>query len=1520
MQIIDEVISGGGEMGALMRRHDWASSVLGPLEHWPTSLRSALSICLSTPYPIAIYWGERLALLYNDAWSPILGQKHPQALARAAHEVWPEIWDVIGPQFERLLATGISTREQDQLLPMHRHGYVEECYFDYSFGAIRGEAGQVAGVFNAVIETTYRVINERRTAFLRDLAQRAIQAASDQEVCRIAAEAMAHDPQDLPFALVYLRDEGTGDHLVAASCGLDGPVVDAIRRQAADVVGPWPFAATQASGVVTLVDRLPPPLRPGHLGPWPESAHAAAVTSLGVPGQGLVGWLVSGVSARRALDDAYRAFVATTADHIAKAIGNARAYEQARRRAEALTELDRAKTEFFSNVSHEFRTPLTLMLGPIDDSLRDRIEPLPPRQRERQELIQRNGMRLLRLVNTLLDFSRIEAGRARATFAPADLAALTADLASAFRSTVESAGLDLVIDCPPLPEPVHVDRDLWEKIVLNLLSNAFKHTFAGSIAVRLRAASGQVELRVADTGVGIAPDQIPRLFERFHRVHGARSRSHEGSGIGLALVQELVRLHGGAVRVDSQVDRGSTFLVTVPLGTAHLPADHVAAAPAQPSRMPQPVSAFVGEAGRWRSDDHTAAAHAVHGGEGRIILADDNADMRDYVRRLLQARWAVEAVADGAAALAAARREPADLILSDVMMPGLDGFGLLRAVRADPRLRETPVVLLSARAGEEAGIEGREAGADDYLTKPFTAHELIARVAVQIRQRRERDEVTRELRSTLARLSLAQLTANVGVWELDPSVPAVTLSPEAADLFGFRRDLTPDEALRESFRRIHADDAPTVQAKLDEAVATGDLVTIDYRFRHPDLGERWLMSRARQIRPAGEPPLLIGVTVDVTERMRAEVVLRESEERFRQMADTAPVMVWVTEGDGRCTYLNRGWYEFTGQTVKAGLGSGWLDAVHPDDRAESERIFREANERRRAFRTEYRLRRHDGVYRWAINSAAPRLGPAGEHLGYIGSVLDITERRDMEETLRHEKERWRVLAEAMPHLVWTCDATGYCDYVSQQWIDFTGVPAETQYGSGWIQQVHPQDRPRLMQAWTTAVASASLFDIEFRIRRHDGAYRWFKTRAVPSRDADGGILRWYGSNTDIQELKQAQVSALESERRLALAIEGSGIATWDIDLMTGTAVWSPSHFALLGYPPTVAPTREAWRSRVHPDDLRRVEDAMLEAGRSNTRFQAEYRIVRADDQRVRWLTSLGIVVAEHGVPARFIGVLADVTDRKETELTLAAQADELRRSNAELEQFAYVSSHDLKEPLRMVTQYMDLLQRRYAATLPEQARKFVDQAMHGATRMQQLIEDLLNYSRAGRALDRMEPIDVAETVHEVCGILAVEIERSRAQIAIGPLPRLAFERSKLAQLFQNLISNAIKFRAKDRAPHVRVDAQRRDGFWEFGVADDGIGIDPANAQRIFDVFQRLHSRSDYAGSGIGLAICKRIVEQHGGRIWVESVPGKGSRFRFTLPAALERDAAVIDDVSGTRTVPVADPDGETQTAHSGAEP
>ncbi|PYQ57101.1 MAG: hypothetical protein DMF53_23605, partial [Acidobacteria bacterium] len=731
---------GGGEMGARMRAVDWAQTSLGPAEQWPQSLKTAVRIMLTSRQAMFVWWGDELINLYNDAYKAIVGGKHPEALGQPAAVVWREIWDQIRPRAESAMRRNEGTYDEALRLIMERNGYPEETYYTFSYSPVPNDQEGTGGILCANTDDTQRIVGERQLALLRELAARTADARTFDEACTRSARALETNPYDLPFALLYLIAPDQRRVFLAGTAGIgrDHPAVPAT----ADLDGEssWPFAKVARTHETLVIDL--PQASFGELpaGAWGRPPRQAVAVPIAPSGQtGKAGILIAGLNPFRLFNDGYRGFIDLVSAQIAASIANAQGYEEERRRAEALAELDRAKTAFFSNVSHELRTPLTLMLAPLDEILAAPEGEALPESRELLTVVRRNGQRLLKLVNNLLDFSRLEAGRVQAVYEPVDLAAYTAELASQFRAAIEKAGLRLIVDCPPLPEPVFVDRDMWEKIVLNLLSNAFKYTLDGEIAVSLRAAGDAAVLAVRDTGTGIPAAELPSLFNRFHRVEGARGRTQEGTGIGLALVAELARLHGGTAGVESVYGEGSTFTVAIPLGRGHLPADHVGAARTLSSTA-LGADPFVEEALRWLPGEaFPLAMEAAAGtprtaapGDGprpRILLADDNADMRDYVRRLLAAAYDVAAVADGEAALRAIARRRPDLVLTDVMMPNLDGFGLLKALREDPERAAIPVILLSARAGEEARVEGLEAGADDYLIKPFSARELLARVA-----------------------------------------------------------------------------------------------------------------------------------------------------------------------------------------------------------------------------------------------------------------------------------------------------------------------------------------------------------------------------------------------------------------------------------------------------------------------------------------------------------------------------------------------------------------------------------------------------------------------------------------------------------------------------------------------------------------------------------------------------------------------------------------------------------------------
>jgi PAS domain S-box-containing protein len=886
---VADFLSGGGELGALMRSTDWASTPLGRVETWPQALRTAVRIVLTSRQPMFVWWGDQFVNLYNDAYCSILGGKHPWALGKPAREVWREIWDQVEPRARAAISEDKGTYDEALLLIMERHGYPEETYYTFSYSAVPNPEGGAGGIFCANTDDTQRIVGERQLALLRELATETADARTIEDACRSAARSLEIGDRDLPFALIYLSSDNSLYRL-SGNVGM-APGHPAAPAELSADSAIWPIEEAVRTNASVLVEQLNPAWKDLPAGAWhkpPVKAAVVPISSLGHAGRN--GVLIAGLNPFRVFDDQYRGFLQLVAGQIAAAIGNAQAYEEERKRAQVLAELDRAKTTFFSNVSHEFRTPLTLMLGTLEELLGRPAEKADPADRNLAEVAHRNGLRLLKLVNTLLDFSRIQAGRVEALYEPVDLARYTEDLASSFRSAMERAGLKFTVRCEPLREPAYVDRDMWEKIVLNLLSNAFKFTFEGEVEISLLASADgkSAELKVRDTGTGIPAEELPRLFERFHRVEGALGRTHEGTGIGLALVQELVKLHEGALAVESEPGKGSVFSVAVPFGAAHLPSGQIGLQRPPANNAARPDS-FVEEALHWLPEDGSApamlpdlppapaAAPHVNDMRPSVILADDNADMREYLKRLLSQSYDVRAFSNGASALAAAREYPPDLVLSDVMMPELNGFELLDALRSGSKTGAVPVILLSARAGEEAKVEGLGAGADDYLIKPFSARELLARVDTHIRLAEVRRKAAQEVRQSDLRFRRL-FEANIfGVAVADFSGQVFDANDAYLKLTGYTRgDL--EAGLINGVRMTPEEYAGVNQRAIEELRATGVCTAFEKEYFRKD-SDRVPILMGAALLSEGEPGpnRFVSYCLDLTERKKIETQLRQTQ-------------------------------------------------------------------------------------------------------------------------------------------------------------------------------------------------------------------------------------------------------------------------------------------------------------------------------------------------------------------------------------------------------------------------------------------------------------------------------------------------------------------------------------------------------------------------------------------------------------------------------------------------------------------
>jgi PAS domain S-box-containing protein len=663
----------------------------------------------------------------------------------------------------------------------------------------------------------------------------------------------------------------------------------------------------------------------------------------------------------------------------------------------------------------------------------------------------------------------------------------------------------------------------------------------------------------------------------------------------------------------------------------------------------------------------------------------------------------------------------------------------------------------------------------------------------------------------------------------------------------------------------------------------------------------------------GGLPLFTSYLRDIGDRRRGEEALRASEERLRFILGSMPQMIFTARADGTVDYLNPQWVEYTGLSFDELRDWGWMQSVHPNDVAETGRAWQHALDTGEPYRFEQRLRGADGAYRWHLSRATPQRDAAGRIVMWIGVNTDIDDARRLRDELRASEERYRFLAETLPALVWSSTPEGHRDYHNHRWEEYTGLPAEASGGDGWVNCLHPDDRPRSLERWQRALDTGTKYQTEHRLRRADGVYRWFLAQAVPMWGADGEVLRWFGTATDIDDQKRLQHELRHSLDRFRALTEAMPQLVWTTD-PTGRVDYLNKRWMEYTGLTLEQAQAEAGQSVIHPDDLEQVNKVWVEAVAGGAdQFVAEYRLRRAADGLYRWHLASGMPVRdEHGgvllwvgaatdidaqkrqaetlerlVAARTTALRQEVEERRRAEELLRATGAELERSNGELEQFAYVASHDLQEPLRKIQAFGDRLKIKNGDHLGDQGKDYLDRMLSSAARMSQLINDLLTFSRVTTKSQPFAPADLSAVAAGVLSDLEVRITQTGGAVDVGPLPTIDADPLQMRQLLQNLIANALKFHRAGVPPVVTVrgEVQQTGGrpTCRLTISDNGIGFDEKYLDRIFQVFQRLHGRYEYEGTGVGLAICRKIVERHGGEITATSVPDQGATFIITLP-------------------------------------
>lgn len=1377
----ENFLQGGGITGQLIRSKDWTKTPLGAPAFWPESLKICVRIILTSSQPMFVWWGNELINIYNDAYISIVGGKHPESLGIPAYEVWKEIWHEIGPRVKTVMHDNTGTYDEALLLLMERNGYTEETYYTFSYSPVPGTDGTTQGIICANTDDTQRIIAGRQLQTLRELAKNLFNITNNTDIYKRTLESLSGNPQDFPFVVLYeISDDGqllklTGKTPENLPEAMAFPEID-MRERANELPE---LSETIATGKFTNVLNLIKRFGEIPTTVWDRSPdNALLIPIMQTNHKFPFALLCVGINPYRLLDDNYNAFFNLVADQIGTALTNAYAFKQERKRAESLAEIDKAKTLFFSNISHEFRTPLTLMLGPIEEMINNDGKNVDA-DRFNLEIAHRNAIRLLRLVNALLDFSRIESGRAKAKFQSVDLGILTRDIVSSFRSLMEKAGLQLVTTIE-LSSEVYVDKEMWEKIILNLLSNAFKYTLKGTVSVSLFEVQKQVVLEVTDTGCGIPESEIKHLFERFHRVKNAVGRSYEGSGIGLSLIKELVKQHGGNISATSIEGKGTTFKVTIPLGKEHLPIDQMVE---NTSIQDDIISNyFVEEAERFLSDK-TANTETTETLEKKptVLIVEDNLDMRDYISKLLEKEYKVIVTSNGQQALQQISKGLPNLVISDIMMPVMDGIELMTTLKSKPNTKKIPIILLSARSGEEAKIEGYNLGADDYLVKPFSAKELLARVRSQIRIANSRDHIDKQIHNLFLQAPIALCILR------GPQMIVETANDNMLEIWGKSYEEVVDkpifkglpDAANQGFEELLFNVYHTGKTFIAEELPiklkrNGEEQKIYVKFVYQALYD--------------EENNISGVMVladDITERVTFRKKIESSELRYKLAIDAAEI----------------GSFEWNIETS---------DFVYTERLA---KIF--------GFGVATNLKQCD---------FSARIHP--EDLGIRAEA--------------HQKAIKNGLLFYEARVIWPNNEIHWLRLNGK--IVFENDKPSKMYGTALDITDHKTQSAILEQK--VADRTQNLIRKNEQLKKSEERYQRMTEEvqdyAILLLDKTGIILNWNKGAEKIKGYKEKEIIG--------------------------------KHIEIFYLP---------------EDQKNRLPYHLINQATEHGRAIHEGYRIRKDGSIFWGSITLTALHDKNDNVIGFSKVTRDLTERKIAEDKLYKYNAELQFQNKELEQFAYVASHDLQEPLRKIQMFADLLEKNIGNQ--ELSNMYFGKINSSAARMTELIKAVLNYSRLSKSEQQFEETSLNDVLQNVLVDFELLIDEKKAIINYPALPVIDAIPLQINQMFSNLLGNSLKF--SENVPEITISCQKVShneipfnnnlqtdtSYLELIFSDRGIGFDQVYADKVFTIFQRLHDRFTYSGTGIGLALCKRIVENHAGYIAVKSKPKEGTSFFIYLP-------------------------------------
>jgi PAS domain S-box-containing protein len=673
------------------------------------------------------------------------------------------------------------------------------------------------------------------------------------------------------------------------------------------------------------------------------------------------------------------------------------------------------------------------------------------------------------------------------------------------------------------------------------------------------------------------------------------------------------------------------------------------------------------------------------------------------------------------------------------------------------------------------------------------------------------------------------------------------------------------------------------RALIEGAVSSGN---INKRYLRKNGEEVWACAHVAIVRDSqGKPLHHITLVEDLTGRRLAEESARRSQEWLKFALDAAGIGLCCREaGETRASEQQFRLYGHE-PAEKWLTHERWLQSIHPEDRERVETEQRLAAEQAKAYDAQFRVVWPNGSVRWLL--CRGKSFREGGTLQRAEVTVDVTARTRAEQALRESQEILQAVLNSIPvRVFWKdrnltylgCNAPFARDAGLEKPEDIIG---KTDFAMVWREQAESY------RAGDRAVIESGVptLAVDEEQTTPSGARIHLLTSKAPLRNADEVIVGVLGTYFEVTDRKRAEEALRAREQSLSESqlIAHVGSWSWELPMDANACAWTPETYRIFGVSQdTFVPSIDGFQSLIHPDDRAAMQAWIRACLAGEGPPDLEFRVPLRDGE-VRYVLGRGQLVRDaENRPVRMTGIAQDITERKRMEKAIQRHAEKLARSNEELERFAYVASHDLQEPLRMVASFTQLLSKKYSGQLDETADRYINFAVDGAKRMQALITDLLAYSRVNSKELDLREIRCETAVLGAMENLKMSIEESGASVYCDPLPALPVDQPQFTLLFQNLLGNAIKFKRTGVSPRIHISAVDIGAQWEFSVQDNGIGIDLRHADRIFQAFQRLHSRAEYPGTGIGLAVCKKVVERHGGKIWVESEVGVGSAFRFTI--------------------------------------